>query len=66
MKVADAMVAQKLPELGYRYVSMDDCWAKSRDPTTGVIQPDPVAFPEGMKKVADYVHSKGLLFGVCE
>jgi alpha-galactosidase len=64
MKVADAMVAQQLPELGYRYVSMDDCWAKSRDPTTGVIRPDPKAFPDGMKAVADYVHSKGLLFGV--
>ena len=42
---------------------MDDCWAKSRDSTTGVIMPDPKAFPQGMKAVADYVHSKGLLFG---
>ena len=33
-KVADAMVAQGLPELGYKYVSLDDCWAKSRDPET--------------------------------
>lgn len=29
-----------------------------------MIQPDPNAFPDGMKAVADYVHSKGLLFGV--
>ena len=43
---------------------MDDCWAKSRDPSSGVIQPDPEAFPDGMKAVADYVHGKGLLFGV--
>ena len=42
----------------------DDCWAKSRDPQSGVIQPDPAAFPQGMKAVADYVHGKGLLFGV--
>ena len=63
-RVADAMVAQKLPALGYKYLSLDDCWAKSRDPKTGVIIPDPVAFPDGMKPVADYVHSKGLLFGV--
>ena len=45
-------------------MSLDDCWARSRDPVTGVIQPDPKAFPDGMKKVADYVHSKGLLFGI--
>ena len=53
-----------LPALGYKYLSLDDCWARSRDPVTGVIQPDPKAFPDGMKKVADYVHSKGLLFGI--
>jgi hypothetical protein len=27
--------------------------------------PDPVAFPDGMKAVADYVHSKGFKFGIC-
>ena len=58
-KVADAMVKLGLDKLGYRYVSLDDCWAKSRDPKTGVIVPDPKAFPDGMKPVADYVHSKG-------
>ena len=63
-KVADAMVAQGLPALGYRYVSLDDCWAKARDQETGVIIPDPAAFPDGMKAVADYIHSKGLLFGI--
>ena len=63
-KVADAMVKNGLPAYGYKYVSLDDCWAKSRDAATGVIQPDPVAFPDGMKKVVDYVHSKGLLFGI--
>ena len=63
-KVADSIVKLGLDELGYRYLSLDDCWAKSRDAATGIIQPDPVAFPAGMKAVADYVHSKGLLFGI--
>lgn len=63
-KVADAMVAQKLPSLGYRYLSLDDCWAQSRDPKTGVIQPDPKAFPQGMKAVVDYIHQRNLLFGI--
>ena len=52
-KVVDAMVKQGLPALGYKYISLDDCWAKTRDPKTGVIIPDPKAFPDGMKKVAD-------------
>ena len=38
---------QGLPALGYKYISLDDCWAKSRDPKTGVIIPDPKAFPDG-------------------
>ncbi len=48
-----------------RYVNIDDCWASSRN-TTGDnrIIPDPAAFPNGMKAVADYVHSKGLKFGI--
>lgn len=63
-KVADAIVRDGLDVLGYRYLGLDDCWAKSRDAATGEIVPDPVAFPDGMKAVADYVHSKGLLFGL--
>jgi hypothetical protein len=43
----------------------DDCWAVSRD-SNGRLVPDPVAFPDGMAAVADYVHSKGFKFGICE
>ena len=43
--------------------NLDDCWAKSRD-ADGRIVPDPVAFPEGMKALADYVHGRGLQFGI--
>jgi alpha-galactosidase len=44
-------------------VNLDDCWQVSRD-AQGTIQPDPNAFPSGIKALADYVHSKGLKFGV--
>jgi hypothetical protein len=30
----------------------------------GSITPDPARFPSGMKAVADYIHAKGLKFGV--
>ena len=58
------MVRYGLDKVGYECLGIDDCWAKSRDASTHVIQPDPKAFPTGMTPVADYVHSKGLKFGV--
>lgn len=64
MKVADAIVGTGLSKLGYEYVNIDDCWATSRDASSGRLVPDPTAFPNGMKAVADYVHSKGLKFGI--
>ena len=59
---ADAIVANGLDKLGYVYVNIDDCWAKSRS-SDGTIQPDPVAFPD-MAALAQYVHDKGLKFGL--
>ena len=62
---ADAMVSLGLRDAGYQYLVIDDCWSKrERDPETNKIVPDPVKFPNGMKAVSDYVHSKGLKFGM--
>lgn len=62
---ADAIVANGLDKLGYVYVNVDDCWAYNRS-QQGVIQADPTAFPgeNAMKELTDYVHSKGLKFGL--
>ena len=62
-KMADAMVASGMKDAGYQYIVIDDCWHGVRD-ADGFIQPDPKRFPSGMKAVADYVHSKGLKFGI--
>lgn len=43
-------------------MNVDDCWAKSRD-NQNIIQPDKSAFPD-FKAMIDYVHSKGLRFGL--
>ena len=66
-----------LASLGYQYsllldqtflkycvslVNIDDCWQISR--IDGTIQPDPKHFPNGMKPLADYIHSKNLKFGL--
>ncbi|MDD9269350.1 NPCBM/NEW2 domain-containing protein [Paenibacillus sp. GCM10023248] len=63
-EMADAMVSSGMKDAGYQYVNIDDCWQTSRDATTGKIVVDPVRFPNGMKALADYIHSKGLKLGL--
>ena len=62
-EVADAMVANGMRDAGYQYVTIDDCWQVARD-AKGVIVADSARFPGGIKPLADYVHSKGLKFGI--
>ena len=62
-KTADAMVSSGMRDAGYQYVVIDDCWHGKRD-ADGFIQADPQKFPSGIKALADYVHSKGLKFGI--
>ena len=65
LESADKFVELGLKDAGYEYVVIDDCWSlRERDPKTNEIVPDPAKFPRGMKFVADYVHSKGLKFGM--
>jgi alpha-galactosidase len=62
-ETADALVATGMRDAGYQYVVIDDCWqvARGRD---GRLVADSVRFPEGMKALADYVHVRGLKFGL--
>lgn len=62
-QTADMMVKSGMKDAGYEYVNIDDCWQGERD-EQGFIQPDPERFPSGMKALADYIHSKGLKFGL--
>ena len=62
-ETADAMVASGMKDAGYEYVVIDDCWQIGRD-SLGFIVADPERFPSGIKALADYVHSKGLKFGL--
>jgi alpha-galactosidase len=64
-EMADVMVASGMRDAGYNFLVLDDGWmAMERDPKTGDLIADPKKFPNGMKAVADYVHSKGLKFGL--
>lgn len=60
---ADAMVSSGLRDAGYTSINLDDGWAHNRS-ADGTINPDPALFPQGLKPVIDYVHSKGLSFGI--
>jgi alpha-galactosidase len=62
--VADTFVSAGLKDVGYQYVNIDDCWALPSRDSDGNLVPDPVRFPHGIKYVADYVHGKGLKFGI--
>lgn len=64
MQTADAMVESGLLNAGYEYLVIDDCWSEKKRDENGMLIANHVKFPHGMKYVADYVHSKGLKFGM--
>jgi len=61
--MADAFIELGLAELGYKYIVLDDgCYKSER--VNGLLSNDPIKFPSGFKALADYIHSKGLKFGM--
>lgn len=64
MSMADVMVSSGLADCGYKYVVIDDCWSCRERDSQGRLVADPKKFPHGMKYVADYIHSRGLKFGM--
>jgi len=61
---ADAIVSEGLLDAGYKYVVIDDLWEAPERDKDGRLAADPEKFPNGIKALADYVHSKGLRFGI--
>lgn len=72
-EAADVMVSSGMADVGYQYVNIDDCWMnapKNNDPKRvgplrdahGNLIPNSY-FPD-MKKLTDYIHSKGLKAGI--
>jgi len=62
-ETTDALVTYGFKDAGYVYMTIDDVWQGGRD-QDGNIYPNPKTFPGGIKSLADYVHSKGLKFGI--
>ncbi|MFD1537646.1 RICIN domain-containing protein [Nonomuraea guangzhouensis] len=63
-QTADVMVSSGMAAAGYTYVNIDDCWSTKNRNSNGDLVPDPQKFPNGIKALADYVHSKGLKLGI--
>lgn len=62
--VADRMESYGLIEAGYNYLVIDDLWHADSRAADGKPVEHPTKFPNGMKASADYVHSKGMKFGM--
>lgn len=63
-ETADIMVSTGMLAAGYTYIVLDDGWMSKERDAKGNLVPDPIKFPSGMKSLIDYVHSKGLKFGL--
>ena len=61
---ADFLVESGLAAAGYNYVVVDDFWSERTRDENGRLVPDRQKFPSGMRALADYIHSKGLKFGM--
>jgi alpha-galactosidase len=62
--VADLFVSEGYKDAGYEYIVIDDCWSLKERDSEGNMVPDPAKFPSGMRALADYIHAKGLKFGM--
>lgn len=64
--IADIMVSSGMLDAGYEYLVLDDAWMDSVRNENGQLVADPIKFPGGMKAIGDYIHSKGLKYGIYE
>ncbi len=61
--MADKIIELGLDKLGYKYLVLDDgCYKSERE--DGKLANEPVKFPNGFRALSDYVHARGLKFGM--
>ncbi|MGL5379210.1 cohesin domain-containing protein [Clostridium sp.] len=63
-EVADAMVETGLVDAGYNYLVIDDGYIENKRDENGKLVPHKKRFPNGFNPVSDYVHAKGMKFGM--
>jgi len=63
-QIADALASSGMSAAGYKYLTVDDCWSALTRDANGNLTHHTTKFPSGMKALGDYVHSKGLKYGI--
>ncbi|XP_003743884.1 alpha-galactosidase A [Galendromus occidentalis] len=63
-RMADELVAQGYRDLGYVFVSIDDCWSMPERDQGNRLVADTKRFPSGIKALAKYMHDRGLKLGI--
>ncbi|XP_046438281.1 alpha-N-acetylgalactosaminidase-like [Daphnia pulex] len=66
MEMADLLVSEGYAKAGYNLISLDDCWLDKVRDSDGRLKADPIRFPSGIPALSDYIHSRGLRFGIYE
>lgn len=64
LSVADTFYNEGYQEAGFEYIIIDDCWSEHHRDRDGRLVPDRLRFPNGMKYISDYIHSRNLKFGM--
>ena len=63
-RIADRIASDGYLEAGYNQVSIDDCWEEKSGRVNGKLVPNATRFPSGLKALGDYMHEKGVNFGI--
>ncbi len=62
--ITDVMIETGMRDAGYRYICIDDGWMLEVLDEKGGLIVDENKFPSGLKALGDYIHKKGLKFGL--
>ncbi len=63
-QVVDLFIDKGLYDCGWNTVMMDDWWHADNRAADGSPQPNAIRFPNGLTPVSEYVHNKGMKFGL--
>jgi alpha-galactosidase len=64
MEITDAMISTGLKDAGYEYINIDDGWMAPERDAEGNLYPKPDKFPNGLRSITDYIHSRGMKAGI--
>ncbi|TMW46785.1 hypothetical protein DOY81_008135, partial [Sarcophaga bullata] len=64
--MADLLITEGYAAVGYEYINIDDCWLEKQRSPEGKLVADRKRFPNGILHLSNYIHSKGLKFGIYE